>query len=96
MVAVSSWELLLKMPSLDVPALRQAMDRIFAAYASLRDDLTVLMACDVFVVEDVMMNSFYAQGLRALARLYRLANEGARIWRTEFRLDDSSSGFSIP
>ncbi len=75
--ALPAYDALLKMPSLDIQGLRQIMERIFAAYARVRNDLTALMASDVFIVEDVMMNSFYAQGVRALARLCRSANDPA-------------------
>lgn len=74
--ALPAYDTLLQMPRVDEPGLRTAMERIFAAYAPLRHNLKVLMASDVFMVEDVMVNSFYAQGLRALARLCRTANEG--------------------
>lgn len=73
--ASPKYDALLQMTTTDVAALRAAMKRIFAAYASLRHDSKALMASDVFNVEDVMVNSFYAQGLRALARLCRIADE---------------------
>jgi glycogen debranching enzyme len=73
--ALPAYDALLKMTSVDVKGLRQAMQRIFDAYTPLRQDLSALMARDEFVIEDVMVNSFYAQGLRALARLCGIANE---------------------
>jgi len=76
--ALPAYDALLQMPSVDREGLRQAMQRLFAAYAPLRHDPAALLASDVFVVEDVMVNSFYAQGLRALARLCRIAGEAAR------------------
>ena len=75
--ALPSYDALLKMATLDTPGLRAAMDRIFAAYAPLREDQVRLMDADIFIVEDVMMNSIYAQGLRAVARLCRIAKEDA-------------------
>lgn len=73
--ALPAYDALLQMPIVDEGGLRAAMKRIFAAYAPLRHDLAALMQSDVFIVEDVMVNSFYAQGLNALARLCRIANE---------------------
>lgn len=73
--ALPAYDELLRMSSPNGNGLRAAMQRIFDAYAPWRHDLTALMARDAFVVEDVMVNSFYAQGLRALARLCRFANE---------------------
>jgi hypothetical protein len=73
--ALPAYDTLLHMPTVDPAGLRQAMERIFAAYAPLRHTLPRLMAANVFHVEDVMMNSIYAQGLRSLARLCRVARE---------------------
>jgi glycogen debranching enzyme len=73
--ALPSYDALLKMPTTDTAGLRQAMQRIFAAYAPLRHNLGALIAADVFVVEDVLTNCAYAQGLHALARLCRVAQE---------------------
>jgi neutral trehalase len=73
--ASPKYDVLLKMQTIDVNGLRDAMERIFTVYAPLRNDLGALMQSDVFIVEDVMVNSFYAQGLHALARLCRVANE---------------------
>ncbi len=73
--ASPKYDVLLNPPSLDEPGLRAAMERIFAAYAPHRGDLAALMASDVFIVEDVMVNSYYAQGLRALARLSKAASQ---------------------
>ncbi len=67
--ALPGYDALLAMPSVDRAGLRQAMDRIFAAYAPLRERQQSVIDADVFVVEDVMVNSIYAQGLRALARV---------------------------
>jgi glycogen debranching enzyme len=73
--ALPSYDALLQMPSVDVTGLRVAMKRIFAAYAPLRHDPAALIAADVFVVEDLLTNCAYAQGLRALARLCRAAQQ---------------------
>jgi glycogen debranching enzyme len=63
------------METLDRPGLNAAMRRRFDAYAPLRADQARLLAADVFIVEDVMVNSIYVQGLRALARLCRAASD---------------------
>jgi glycogen debranching enzyme len=73
--ALPAYDALLQMPTVDTAGLREAMQRIFAAYAPLRHDLGALIAADVFVVEDVLTNCAYAQGLRALARLCRINSE---------------------
>ncbi len=71
--ALPAYDALLKMQSVDVPGLRAAMQRLFAAYAPLRrTGDAALIAADVFVVEDLLTNCAYAQGLRALARLCRV------------------------
>ncbi len=46
-----------------------SINAIYARYAQLPADEHGLIAADVFVVEDVLVNSIYAQGLQALARL---------------------------
>jgi glycogen debranching enzyme len=73
--ALPAYDTLLHMPTVDQAGLRLAMERIFAAYAPLRHVLPRLLAADVFHVEDVMMNSIYAQGLRSLVRLCRVTRE---------------------
>ncbi len=73
--ALPGYDALLKMQTVDRAGLDAAMERLFDAYAPLRHDQARLLAADVFVVEDVMVNSIYAQGLRALARLCRAAND---------------------
>ena len=73
--ALPSYDALLHMPTLDQDGLRHAMARIFAAYAPLRHDPAALIAADVFVVEDLLTNCVYAQGLRALARLCYVNSE---------------------
>ncbi len=56
-------------PSETLPALRRSMQRLFRAYAGVSPERQPLL--NVFLFEDVMMNSIYADGLRALARLCR-------------------------
>jgi glycogen debranching enzyme len=52
-----------------LPALRRSMKRLFRAYEGAGQRREPLL--DVFLCEDVMVNSIYADGLRALAHLYR-------------------------
>ncbi|HEX9075649.1 MAG TPA: trehalase family glycosidase, partial [Anaerolineae bacterium] len=73
--ALPGYDALLKMATLDRAGLNAAMERLFAAYAPLRADEVRLIEADIFVVEDVMVNCIYAQGLRSLARLCRISNE---------------------
>ncbi len=73
--ALPAYDALLKMTTVDRAGLRAAMQRLFAAYAPLRHDLAALIAADIFVVEDVLTNCAYAQGLRALARLCRVESQ---------------------
>jgi glycogen debranching enzyme len=73
--ALPAYDALLKMQTIDTPGLRQAMERIFAALASVRGEPAKLFAADIFIVEDLLVNCVYAQGLRALARLCRAAQE---------------------
>jgi len=47
------------------------MNRLFGAYAAVRDDPGRLLALDVFNWEDVMVNAIYADGLTCLGRLCR-------------------------
>ncbi len=58
-------------PEAVLPALRRSMQRLFRAYEGLGPRGEPL--ADVFLVEDVMVNSIYADGLRALAGLCRAA-----------------------
>ncbi len=75
--ALPAYDALLQMQTTDAAGLREAMARLFAAYAPLRAAPARLIAADVFVVEDLLMNCAYAQGLRALARLCRIAQDAA-------------------
>jgi glycogen debranching enzyme len=56
-------------PADTLPALRRSMQRLFTAYTDAAPETQPLL--DVFLFEDVMMNSIYADGLRALAKLSR-------------------------
>lgn len=56
-------------PTDTLPTLRSSMQRLFTAYQDAAPEAQPLL--DVFVFEDVMMNSIYADGLRALAKLSR-------------------------
>ena len=47
----------------------RAINALYARYAPLGNDDARLIAEDAFVVEDVLVNSIYAQGLQSLARL---------------------------
>jgi glycogen debranching enzyme len=58
--------------------LRAALDRLFAAYAPLRDNPAKMFAAGVFAVEDVLVNTMYAEGLRDLAALFEFVGEPAR------------------
>src|SRR6266508_4023251 len=60
-------------PAETLPQLRVSMKRLFDAYAPLRADPARLLALDVFVWEDVMVNVIYADGLRALGGLCLVA-----------------------
>ena len=85
--ALPSYDTLLKMPTTDIAGLRQAMRRIFSAYAPLRGDPAALIATDVFVVEDLLTNCVYAQGLSALARLCRINSEFSDATEFDQRAD---------
>ena len=73
--ALPAYDALVQMETIDVTGLRRAMDRIFAAYAPFRHDLALLMAQGIFVIEDLLVNCVYAQGLRSLARLCETVQE---------------------
>jgi glycogen debranching enzyme len=60
-------------PAETLPQLQRSMQRLFDAYGPLRSDPARLLALDVFVWEDVMVNVIYADGLRALGGLCRAA-----------------------
>lgn len=56
-------------PTDTLPALRRSMQRLFTAYKDAAPETEPLLG--VFLFEDVMVNSIYADGLRALAKLSR-------------------------
>lgn len=56
-------------PTDTLPTLRRSMQRLFTAYKDAAPEAQPLLG--VFLFEDVMMNSIYADGLRALATLSR-------------------------
>ena len=56
-------------PADTLPTLQRSMQRLFDAYQNVPPEKQPLL--DVFLFEDVMMNSIYADGLRALATLSR-------------------------
>ncbi len=60
----------------------RAINAIYARYEPLGNNDRRIIAADVFVVEDVLVNSIYAQGLQSLARLTRDPSEAAeyRAW----------------
>jgi glycogen debranching enzyme len=70
--ASPKYDSLLLMPSVDDPGLRAAMERLFQAYEPSGQDSRQMLALRLFDVEDVLVNSIYIQGLRAVARLCRV------------------------
>jgi glycogen debranching enzyme len=56
-------------PADTLPTLQRSMQRLFDAYQGVPPEKQPLL--DVFLFEDVMVNSIYADGLRALAALSR-------------------------
>ena len=56
-------------PADTLPTLQRSMQRLFDAYQDVPPEKQPLL--DVFLFEDVMMNSIYADGLRVLATLSR-------------------------
>jgi glycogen debranching enzyme len=54
-------------PTETLPALRRSMQRLFRGYEGLSREREPQI--DLFLFEDVMVNTIYADGLRALARL---------------------------
>jgi len=66
-----------------------ALTKVYAAYAPLRGDDARILAADIFHVEDVLVNSIYALGLRSLARLLGDAPEAAEFHREADRTRDA-------
>jgi glycogen debranching enzyme len=57
------------------------LKEVYAAYEPLRGDDRRILAADIFHIEDVLVNSIYALGLRSLARLLGDAPEAAEFRR---------------
>ena len=66
-----------------------ALKKVYAAYAPLRGDDRRILAADVFHLEDVLVNSIYALGLRSLARLLGESPEAAEFQREANRTRDA-------
>jgi glycogen debranching enzyme len=58
-----------------VAGLHAAMERLFAAYAPYQRNPASMLAAEVFDVEDVLVNTLYAEGLRDLACLLEATGE---------------------
>src|SRR3979409_548211 len=76
-------------PADPLPALQRSMQRLFTAYEDVPPEKQPLL--DVFLFDDVMMNSIYAEGLRALATLSRAvgAPDADRLERGSKRTRDA-------
>lgn len=66
-----------------------ALQRVYAAYAPMRGDDQRILAADIFHLEDVLVNSIYALGLRSLARLLDDSPEAAEFNREADRTRDA-------
>ena len=58
-----------------------ALRKVYAAYEPMRGDDRSILAADIFHFEDVLVNSIYAFGMRALARLLGDSPEAAEFRR---------------
>jgi glycogen debranching enzyme len=58
-----------------------ALKKVYAAYEPMRGDDHRILTADIFHVEDVLVNSIYAFGLRALARMLGGSPEAAEFNR---------------
>ena len=58
-----------------------ALRKVYEAYEPLRGDDRRILAADIFHIEDVLVNSIYAMGLRSLARLLADSPEAAEFQR---------------
>ena len=58
-----------------------ALRKVYAAYKPMRGDDRSILAADIFHFEDVLVNSIYAFGMRALARLLGDSPEAAEFRR---------------
>ena len=71
-------------PTETLPALRRSMQRLFRGYEGLSMEREPQI--DLFLVEDVMMNAIYADGLRALGHLAReVGLPGAADYDRQYR-----------
>ncbi|MSQ06202.1 MAG: hypothetical protein EXR46_03235 [Dehalococcoidia bacterium] len=66
-----------------------ALRKVYAAYAPLRGDDLAILAADVFHVEDVLVNTIYALGMRSLSRLLGAAPEAAEFAREADKTRDA-------
>ncbi len=66
-----------------------ALKKVYAAYEPMRGDDRRILAADVFHFEDVLVNSIYALGLRALGRLLGDAPEAEEFQREAARTRDA-------
>ena len=66
-----------------------ALQKVYAAYAPMRGDDRRILAADIFHVEDVLVNSIYALGLRSLARLLGESPAAAEFHREADRTRDA-------
>jgi len=60
--ASPKYDALLGLHEPSAAGLRRAMDALFATYRPVRGDETAMFATDAFNVEDVMVNSIFADG----------------------------------
>ena len=63
--------------------------RVYAAYESMRGDDHRILAADYFHVEDVLVNSIYALGMRSLARMLGDSPDAAEFNREADRTRDA-------
>ena len=66
-----------------------ALRKVYAAYEPMRGDDHRILAADYFHVEDVLVNSIYAMGMRSLARLLGDSPEAAEFNRQADRTRDA-------
>ena len=66
-----------------------ALRRVYAAYEPMRGDDHRILAADYFHVEDVLVNSIYAMGMRSLARLLGDSPDAAEFNRQADRTRDA-------
>jgi glycogen debranching enzyme len=58
-----------------------ALKKVYAAYEPMRGDDRRILAADIFHIEDVLVNSIYAFGLRSLVRLLGDSSEAREFNR---------------